>query len=838
MWKDSEAISLWVELISERKREVLASVEQGEGIPTALASAVQQDITRDHLAKWDASARAWLQTADLSRQREYKQFLLIVQNVSIPIHAANTTLYSNVIDVWTSALTAMEGLVSGRPYVVRDGPVLLGLSAWHIYPDMVIFDTHSCNKHVAMNDSLVKDGGLLSLGISDAGRQEEQGVFWSLSLAHHKFYGEAIDPVEFGTGKNGADDDIENGWQAVIEESILDCFRNEEQASLAVSLGRRRPQFLPTAVTAERGTLLRLTHAPDLMFILRDVDEKVELLRRLAGRVSWLNEDNCIILCFDSSHPTRSNYTFATVFPEIYEQEGVSKSRKRSSGHHRWVTPPTFQRYSALQNNQDTHFQEQFIDLQHQSPSGIYGDSLLSSGTRQEVYDGGTTLQPSQMAYGEFPSPLFADDLTSGDHEKEAAALEDIQRRLPGEKVEYLDERMLWSYNPYDETVYAHDTPEEAYLLLFGQTIQEDDLYGTHAAIYVKENQRPPSSAGRSLVAAVTLEDILWCFESGFVDPNKLRIFLELDAAFAFFKVLWAVSKVYREPSAGGATITGTIVDGTFSPPILPKDLTKLDWMEADRHLTVSQGTAIGLIGYFETGYNIVEELKGNYNIIGLSCGDSIFILTGLLNDPQESFPDYSFTRIFGNTGNSGFSILSCPSTLMARKLDPGSWRVAPSKFDGVQVDHFDKTSLHLGFTDWRAPLVRIQTVGQRDADVNIIESVVSIRDAGKWVADVDIFQALGNARVRREEKACNHTLSDRNGHNIPMQSIDTWDQVLNCPDGPVVVRCFQNWLARLAIVSVLCQHSKETERPVVICPPDTCWKCLSHGRSDVIYGS
>lgn len=75
----------------------------------------------------------------------------------------------------------------------------------------------------------------------------------------------------------------------------------------------------------------------------------------------------------------------------------------------------------------------------------------------------------------------------------------------------------------------------------------------------------------------------------------------------------------------------------------------------------------------------------------------------------------------------------------MVRKLYPGAWRVESTVFDGVPLDHFFRTSLHLGFTDWQAPLVQFQSMGQRDADVNIIESVVSIRDAGKWVADVDI---------------------------------------------------------------------------------------------------
>ena len=682
MWKHTEATSLWVEIVSERKREIVKKFEEGEYVPTSLASAVQQEITRDHLAKWDASARSWLQTADLARQREYKQFLLIIQNVSIAIHEANVALYPNVVHVWNSALAAMEGLVSGRPYVVRDGPVLLGLSAWHIYPDMVIFDGNSCNKHVAMRDDLVKDGGVLSLGISEAGRQEEQSVYWSLSLAHHRFYGEAVkqtrrlnvdgsrltlselmliclgsllrrwsispdethtafkillaiahvypkgDNVEFDTGKDDTEDDIENGWRAVIEEPILQFFRDEKQAILAVSLGRRRPNFLPAGVTTEERPLFLLSSLQDLMSLLIDVDKKIELLRRVSARVTGLNKDNSIILCFDGSHPTRSNYTFATVFPEGFDDEDTSKSRKRNSGYHRWVTPLVFQSDGGFQDDEGNHFSEEFRNLEHHYPGGIAGDPFLGASYQDDHYDEDTTEGARRASY-------IQDSISGGSDtllQKDIEYLEDLQRRLPGEKVEYLDSsKKAWSYNPQDETVKSYDVLEDAYGLLFGQIIRDDaEYFGEHAAVYLKAQRKIRTSARRSLVPVITLEDVLWCFQSGFIDPDRLKMLLESDAAFSFFKVLWAVSKVYREPSSGGASISAAIVDSTFEPPILPKKLLGQDWVKAHSHLVISQGTAISLIGYFETGYNIVEAMKGNYNIIGLSGGDSIFVLTAV----------------------------------------------------------------------------------------------------------------------------------------------------------------------------------------------------------------
>ncbi|KAJ3580536.1 hypothetical protein NPX13_g44 [Xylaria arbuscula] len=129
MWPPAEATSLWAEIIAERKREILASIEQGDWFHPGISSAVQQEITREQLAKWDASARAWLQSADSVRQKQYKQFLLIAQNVDAAIQDHEESLYSNIIHVWKTALSAMEGLILGRPHVVRDAPILLGLSA-------------------------------------------------------------------------------------------------------------------------------------------------------------------------------------------------------------------------------------------------------------------------------------------------------------------------------------------------------------------------------------------------------------------------------------------------------------------------------------------------------------------------------------------------------------------------------------------------------------------------------------------------------------------------------------------------------------------------------------
>ncbi|KEF54007.1 uncharacterized protein A1O9_09802 [Exophiala aquamarina CBS 119918] len=131
-WEADKAISIWVELVNERQAEISQSIDdRPQFIPTFMAA--RQDITREELAKWDASARSWLHSAEGVKQRANKQMMLIVKNICVNVGEGKTT-YQNVINVWRHSLVGMESLVQGRPQEAFNGSVLLALSAWHIYP--------------------------------------------------------------------------------------------------------------------------------------------------------------------------------------------------------------------------------------------------------------------------------------------------------------------------------------------------------------------------------------------------------------------------------------------------------------------------------------------------------------------------------------------------------------------------------------------------------------------------------------------------------------------------------------------------------------------------------
>jgi hypothetical protein len=808
MWTNTEATSVWVEIVAERKREIRSKFEEDDHVSVALASAIQQEITRDQLSKWDASARAWLQTADKARQRQYKQFLLIVKNLSIAIHQESASLFSNVIYVWTSALAAMEGLISGTSYVVREGPVLVGLSAWHIFPDMVVFDTPSGNTEILMNDPLVKRGGILSLGISDPGRRESQGIYWSLSLAHHKFYGEAVRRTRrldvdgsrlslnelflvcigsllrcWNIPKQGTKSSVKilqaisktfplenQDWQHTLKNPLQTCVAEDKEAQLAVSLGRRRPTFLPSSLTEGRKSFFGLLDLPGLLFLLKNTDSKIELLRRLAARIPGLDNTNSIITCFNDLSPRR-NHIFATAFPKTTNDGNYLDQIRNITKFHRWIEVP----YDLVDEvMRKFKVQKQWLELTGSDTQGIgsrdagyAGDASASSppeGSQStSTYDADNGLSESapymfEDSYdspnrvfewsGEKDEDIFAEDslLEAGQtdfsflqdqmqrkmnddenraeqgprnssteddcnehvmsvdnedteaenhglpngafsispsipeqeisfkhiigiiqHEPREATTEKVdslrmeatriisdhcsvylsqqQRRLKPETVEYLQETkadfpherfVSWNYDGFLDVV-TRESEKDEYSFLFGQRCGTEFpaqlSFDEHAGVYVKRKDKTKNhvdSFNDISPPTVSLDDVLWCFDHDLINRDRLKKLLEQEPSFSFLKVLAAIREIYREPAAGGATVSCSIVENTFDPPIFFKRLSGCEWLAADSYLSINRATAVALIAYFETGHNVMDGMKGNYNTIGLSGGDSIFVLTAV----------------------------------------------------------------------------------------------------------------------------------------------------------------------------------------------------------------
>ena len=195
LWTAQEATAIWVELVAERQLILRKEMEEEGGHITNLAQAAALiPIDELQLGEWDASARAWLQTADEAYKLKQTQLMLIVNNLSLSVDVENQSLYSSVIEVWGNAMRILEEVVQGSGRKVSAGALLLGLSAWHIYPDMVVLGPKTTE--VFQKDSLVKRGGIVTIGLSGdvcGAADLGEGIYWSLPLASLRYYGDAVE---------------------------------------------------------------------------------------------------------------------------------------------------------------------------------------------------------------------------------------------------------------------------------------------------------------------------------------------------------------------------------------------------------------------------------------------------------------------------------------------------------------------------------------------------------------------------------------------------------------------------------------------------------------------
>jgi hypothetical protein len=185
-----EATAVWVELVERQKQRIYndhAEAMYAQKHQSAILTA-QQEFSREELGNWDASARAWLQSADKAMGRQHTQLMLILNNSNLSIKYS-PDLYESVVGAWKSALLAMNNLVQGLPQQVQEGAALLGISSWHMYPDMTVLGDRSVD--IAQKDPIFEDTAILTLGL-EVLRESQKGVSWSLPLARIRFYGQPV----------------------------------------------------------------------------------------------------------------------------------------------------------------------------------------------------------------------------------------------------------------------------------------------------------------------------------------------------------------------------------------------------------------------------------------------------------------------------------------------------------------------------------------------------------------------------------------------------------------------------------------------------------------------
>lgn len=76
--------------------------------------------------------------------------------------------------------------------------------------------------------------------------------------------------------------------------------------------------------------------------------------------------------------------------------------------------------------------------------------------------------------------------------------------------------------------------------------------------------------------------------------------------------------------------------------------------------------------------------------VFALSVGSSIYVAEAMLCDPYQSAKDTSISRVIGNLGRAGISLLIPPADPAVREPDDDRWtQINHTKFDGQVEDSF-----------------------------------------------------------------------------------------------------------------------------------------------------
>lgn len=282
-WEPKVAVAIWVEIITQRRKEVQEGHQNHQHISESSYLSTLQDISRRELAQWDASARAWLQSAERAKLVQDTQLMLIIKNVNLPFPGGPSVL-SQVLTSWRQAMICLDCLLKGEPQVISNQVVLLAFSAWHLYPDLMVLE--GSPKKVSFNDTLVDPSGLGTLAFQSRSSDEDYGTTWSLALSHLRYYG---DPVVAESDPNFsritmdqlhliALGNLLDHWQVKLRDTGLTC------QWLIYIWTHLKQQDFSYSKTTKLGNLswLRIFAEAAAKCEHADVDEKAKALKLLA----------------------------------------------------------------------------------------------------------------------------------------------------------------------------------------------------------------------------------------------------------------------------------------------------------------------------------------------------------------------------------------------------------------------------------------------------------------------------------------------------------------------------------------------------------------------------
>lgn len=913
-WDAETATSIWVEMVNERQTEIEKSLDDAPQFISACMAA-RQDITREELAKWDASARSWLQSADEVKKAAKTKLMLIVNNVYVNNGEGQTT-YQKVKNAWRHALIGMENLVQGRPQDASDGSVLLAISSWHIYPDLMVLG--SSTKTVKFDDPLVQAGGIITIGLHEGFEGEVPGMHWSLTLSEYRFYErkatvhshdettrismEELLVVALGSlfrawEISKADEGATAQWlvrlELFVRSTLHDAGQNYEAwlgtlanasrqllriskenpayASQLVAWGRRRATDFLGFRAIQPARFFGLRNRPILEALsTRPGFESGIIHLRSVAREMKLPTARYIIRYRDK----HGNFEFATAFPHrrASHKRLLDGSDKLEEVHQRWFMPavetldPTRPDFcpalcdciaSGTKCQELCHPGEvracQSIDesiLFRAVQTAAQGEKFIWASSRDI-----TLVSPpppkNKEKFEKCPHfiwrnpPLMLREHSIGGTSSQGEACPSFSQ------LNTQCSCALPSFKSTDDLLFMHCYGDPCGLGLFVQ-VRLKRSHIDHHGPRAHDIANAVSTVSESLVdmeeatALIDKEKINRTTLIGYLDhyvyplpPSESDRLLESRDILGSLSLLGG--RKLHETHLTSLTAL-SVVEEVFTPltgydiPLRAVDLplSTVGWFDRSKrfyeqdivrgfygldHYEPSLPRAFACIATLESVQHVAaSECEG---VIAISFGNSIFVAAGLLSDPLNSKAQHEVRRLSGNVDMPGISMMVLPpSPLKIRPLGHDIQIVSHLPYDHKREDNFQGTSLHLSFTRWRRPF-NAHYRGTVDERIFFVECVVSVRDRGKWVADIDILARKKIDSVETWIFPC----TCEGGGDGEMTSIDSWEEVLDRPETVGVVRAHGNWAARLAALAI-CQQKGEVKAFIVDPKEGFCPKC------------
>ncbi|RYP39075.1 hypothetical protein DL767_002338 [Monosporascus sp. MG133] len=844
IWPPPEATSIWAEIVEARKQELTNDKDRVDF--TELA-AIQANITREQLAEWDASARAWVRTADSVKKKQQVQLRLIVNNLNTPVNDKRAT-YESVMGAWITAMEVVENLVSGKPQSVYDGAVLVALTAWHLYPDMVIFQDGL--KNVNQDDPLIPEGGVLTVGLQ-ASPDQEGGVRWSLPLTRLRYYGPPVMTTKALGPRNS------RIYMKELAYIALGC------------LCRTWPEsYDGEGLCWAEGSDVRLSQMCEYYIWLWDWFKKIHDWKRPGGRTPWLshlveaartflataNDDkksmsrligfgqrHCEDFIGDRLNFDRQTWSMrnlegfvAMLYPEKRIQylraimAKISKEPPREPGD--WIIA-----YSTLDE-----FNEPTIALASVFPDSQSRDSRSENSNPPYHYRYRVSYFNNRGKWasadfsgikGQVDTKTVIEDMTMYCKASlrlsldQALVLSFSRRSNKARQNQNLLRRWVFpsGRDPTRESMGSEEGDDfESQLSRaredpLGEEKLEFEFIGgspQHAGLYRRKPKFASSAPPTGIETLISFKDIRRAFEHCWLDPKTLLG----NQHWLPLKVLGTAIETYKEfPDLTiSMDVTSVPLEGA---KWASSAIQRVPWYET---FEMSRSSILSCIAFFETGQLELDPENLN-SVMGMSIDDSLYVCGSIVDDPSTFQTNKQVYRALGNIGKPGVSLLIPPAEPWVRERQNDEWDlINHDTYDGRAQNSFLDTSLHLSLTDYRVPYVRSH-LGNREWQAYFQEVVVSVYDGRAWVGDIDILKALEVIKIPRKCKHATGSGSSWFQKGPKITSVDSWHELLDRPKNIAVVRSHRNCFGRLATAVLSAQLGMRT----IVLPEKPCQKCF-----------